>query len=50
VAQTGRGGGGGGRGGAGLQPGSYTATLTVDGKVIASKPVVVMEDIWMNEK
>ncbi len=50
VAQTGRGGGGGGRGGGGLQPGTYTATLTVDGKVVASKPVVVLEDIWMNEK
>ncbi len=49
VVATGRGGGGGGRGGAGLQPGTYTATLTVDGRVIASKPVVVLEDIWMNE-
>ncbi len=49
VAQTGR--GGGGRGGAGgPQAGSYTATLTVDGKVVASKPIVVLEDIWMNEK
>jgi Sortilin, neurotensin receptor 3, len=51
AAQGGRGGGGGGRGGAGgLQPGSYTATLTVDGKVVATKPVVVLEDIWMGEK
>ena len=51
AVQTGRGGGGGGRGAAGgIQPGTYTATLTVDGKVVATKPVVVLEDIWMNEK
>jgi hypothetical protein len=41
---------GGGRGGAGaLQPGNYTATLTVDGKTM-TKQVQVLEDIWMNEK
>ncbi|MFI5233531.1 MAG: WD40/YVTN/BNR-like repeat-containing protein [Gemmatimonadales bacterium] len=43
-------GGGGGRGGAGgLQPGNYTATLTVDGKTM-TKPVQLLEDIWMNER
>ncbi len=50
VAQNGRGGGGGRGGAGGLQPGTYTATLTVDGRVVAMKPVVVLEDIWMNEK
>jgi photosystem II stability/assembly factor-like uncharacterized protein len=41
---------GGGRGGAGgLQPGNYTATLTVDGKTM-TKQVQVLEDIWMNER
>jgi photosystem II stability/assembly factor-like uncharacterized protein len=40
---------GGGRGGAGLEPGLYTATLTVDGKTI-TKPVTVLEDIWMSER
>ena len=50
AANTGRGGGGGGRGGAGgLQPGFYTATLTVDGKTM-TKQVQVLEDIWMNER
>jgi hypothetical protein len=49
AANTGRGGGG-GRGGAGaLQPGFYTATLTVDGKTM-TKQVQVLEDIWMNER
>ena len=50
AANTGRGGGGGGRGGAGgLQPGIYTATLTVDGKTV-TKPVTVLEDVWMHER
>jgi photosystem II stability/assembly factor-like uncharacterized protein len=44
------GGGGGGRGGgAGLQPGNYIATLTVDGKTF-TKPIEVLEDIWLNER
>ncbi len=50
AAQTGRGGGGGRGGAGGLQPGTYTATLTVDGKVVATKAVVVLEDVWMGEK
>ena len=50
AAGAGRGGGGGGRGGAGaLQPGTYTATLTVDGKTI-TKPGTVLEDVWMHER
>ncbi|MGH7655078.1 MAG: WD40/YVTN/BNR-like repeat-containing protein [Gemmatimonadaceae bacterium] len=47
AANTGRGGGRGGAGG--VQPGNYTATLTVDGKTM-TKPVELLEDIWMNEK
>ena len=49
AATNGRGGGGGRGGAGGLQPGNYTATLTVDGKTM-TKPVQLLEDIWMNEK
>lgn len=49
ASNTGRGGGGGRGGAGGLQPGLYTATLTVDGKTM-TKQVQVLEDIWMNER
>jgi hypothetical protein len=56
LAPTGRGpgpGGGGGGGGFGnvpsVEPGTYTVTLTVDGRTM-SKPVVVLEDKWMGER
>ncbi len=46
----GRGQGGGGRGGgAAVDPGTYIATLTVNGKTM-TKPVTVLQDIWMNER
>ncbi|MCC7195807.1 MAG: hypothetical protein IT356_09655 [Gemmatimonadaceae bacterium] len=43
--------GGGGRGGfgGGVQPGTYTVTLTVNGKAM-SKSVRVLEDVWRSEK
>jgi hypothetical protein len=44
------GGGGGGRGGgATVEPGTYVVTLTVNGKPI-TKPLTVLQDIWMNER
>ncbi|MEA3247915.1 MAG: hypothetical protein U9Q74_17335, partial [Gemmatimonadota bacterium] len=45
------GGGGGGRGGfgGGVQPGTYTVTLTVNGKAM-TKSVRVLEDVWRGEK
>jgi photosystem II stability/assembly factor-like uncharacterized protein len=47
----GGGGGGGGRGGGapGLAPGAYIVTLTVGGRSM-SKPVSILEDIWMHER
>jgi hypothetical protein len=42
----------GGRGGAanaGVTPGTYTAKLSVGGKDY-TKPVTVLEDIWMTER
>ncbi len=44
----GGGGGFGGGGGAGVEPGTYNVVLTVNGKTI-TKPVKVIEDVWMNE-
>jgi photosystem II stability/assembly factor-like uncharacterized protein len=59
LAPTGRpggvGGGGGGGGGGGfgnvpsVEPGTYTVTVTVDGRTL-SKPLVVLEDKWMGER
>jgi len=47
------GGGGGGGGGGGnvpsVDPGSYTVTLTVNGRTL-TKPVTVLEDKWMLER
>jgi hypothetical protein len=48
----GGGGGGGGRGGGGapaLTPGTYVVKLTVGGQTM-SKPVTILEDVWMNER
>ena len=48
----GGGGGGGGRGGGGgtpLEPGTYVVKLTVGGQTL-SKPVTVLQDVWMNER
>ena len=46
-------GGGGGRGGFGgnqaVEAGTYVATLTANGKT-STKPVVVLQDIWLREK
>ena len=44
------GGGGGGRGGASaVDAGTYLVTLTVAGKTM-TKPVTVLQDIWLNER
>jgi hypothetical protein len=44
------GGGGGGRGGGGgLPPGTYIVKLTAGGKTV-TKPLTVLQDIWMNER
>jgi hypothetical protein len=45
------GGGGGGRGGAGggVEPGTYTVTLSTNGKTI-TKPVTVLADRWLGMK
>jgi len=45
----GRAGGGGRGGGGGVDPGTYIVTLTVNGKTM-SKPVTVLQDIWLNER
>jgi hypothetical protein len=52
----GGGGGGGGRGGgddgpqqSALSPGTYVVTLTVGGRSV-SKPVTILQDVWMNQK
>ncbi len=45
----GGGGGGFGGGGGGIEPGTYTVSLTVNGKTM-TKPVKVLEDVWMNER
>lgn len=54
LANVGRvgGGGGGGRGGAvaGIRPGVYKVTLTVNGKEAGSQVFSVLEDLWLNEK
>ena len=56
LAPAGRPGGGGGGGGGGgfgnlptVEPGTYTVTLTVNGRTL-SKPLVVLEDKWMGER
>ena len=44
------GGGGGGRGGVpAVDPGTYIVTLSVNGKTM-TKPVSVLQDIWLNER
>ncbi len=46
----GRGGFGGGRGGGpAVDPGTYIVTLSVNGKTL-TKPLTVLQDIWMNER
>jgi hypothetical protein len=47
----GRGQRGGGRGGGGVsvEPGVYIVTLLVNGQTI-SKPVTVLQDVWLNER
>jgi hypothetical protein len=46
----GRGFGGGGRGGGqGVDPGTYIVTLSVNGKTF-TKPVSVLQDIWLSER
>ena len=46
---TGRGFGGGGRGGAvPVDPGTYIVTLSANGKTL-TKPLTVLQDIWLNE-
>jgi len=56
LAPTPRAGGGGGGGGGGgfgnipsVDPGTYTVTLTVDGRTL-TKPLEVLEDKWMGER
>ena len=55
LAPAGRGGGGGGGGGGGVgnlptvDPGTYTVTLTANGRTL-SKPLVVLEDKWIGER
>jgi hypothetical protein len=56
LAPTPRPGGGGGFGGGGgggnipsVDPGTYTVTLTVNGRPL-TKPLVVLEDKWMHER
>jgi hypothetical protein len=50
VAAPGQGDGGrGGFGGPPVEPGTYVATLTANGKT-ASKPVQVLQDVWLREK
>ena len=41
--------GGGGGGGPALEPGTYVVKLTVGGQTM-SKPVTILEDVWMNER
>ena len=39
----------GGFGGPPVEPGTYLATLTANGKTV-SKPVQVLQDVWLREK
>jgi len=46
----GRGFGGGGRGGGpAVEPGTYIVTLSANGKTL-TKPLTVLQDVWMNER
>jgi photosystem II stability/assembly factor-like uncharacterized protein len=44
-----RGGGGGRGGGASVEPGTYIVTLSVNGQTM-TKPVTVLQDVWLNER
>ena len=44
-----RGGGGGRGGGAGVDPGTYIVTLSVNGQTM-TKPVTVLQDAWLSER